>query len=120
MALLLPFFSSKIDADEKEEVVKEIPLILITNEIGERGYHPILLNACYYGILKGIKTNVFTDLGEVEISVSNWTTGEVWSDSFDSSQNSTHILNISGESGIYEVIYTTQNGNIYQGTINIE
>lgn len=116
MALLLPFISSKVDAEEKN-VVKEIPIIKVEDGIGERSLNPIQFKVFYYSVYGGIMTFVNKDFGEVEITVLNCTTGDNWSDSFDSSQTRTHLLNISGESGVYEVTYITKSGEIYQGTL---
>ena len=119
LALLLPFISSKVDAEDKN-VVKEIPIIKVEDGIGERSLNPIPFKAFYYSVCGGIMTYVNKDFGEVEITVLNSTTGDSWSDSFDSSQTRTHLLNISDNSGDYEVIYLTQNDNEYRGNFYIE
>ena len=119
LALLLPFISSKVDEEDKN-VVKKIPIIKVEDGIGERSLNPIPFKAFYYSVCGGIMTYVNKDFGKVEITVLNSTTGDSWSDSFDSSQTRTHLLNISGEECVYEVTYITKSGDVYQGSFHIE
>ena len=63
-------------------------------------------------MLSVVCTSVFADLGEIDLAVTNCTSGEFWEDTFDSSIISQHILHISGTSGFYEVTYTTSCGNL--------
>lgn len=78
------------------------------------------IQACYYGMLSAIHTTVATDLGEIEVIVTNCSTGEVWYDTFDSSLHTQHVLSISGTPGHYEVIYSVESGDLYEGTFVIE
>lgn len=78
------------------------------------------VQAYYNGMLSVVCTSVFADLGEIDLAVTNCTTGEFWEDSFDSSSVSQHLLPISSTSGWYEVVYTTENGDSYVGTFVIE
>lgn len=78
------------------------------------------IQACYYGMLSAICTSVTSDLGEIEVTVTNCSTGEVWYDTFDSSAISQHQLAISSSSGLYEVYYVTDSGDLYEGTFVIE
>ncbi len=98
---------------------KEIPIKRVNDTS-----HPIRslseIQAYYNGMLSVVCTSVFADLGEIDLAVTNCTTGEFWEDSFDSSSVSQHLLPISSTSGWYEVVYTTENGDSYVGTFVIE
>ena len=114
MAVLLPVFALKVNADDKN-VVQQIPIEKLTEIIGERSLRNDHLKAFYYGMLEGILTTVSEDLGEIMITVENCTTGEMWESSFDSSTTLTHVLQISGDSGIYRIHYKDGNDNEYEG-----
>ena len=71
-------------------------------------------------MLSAVYTSVTSDLGEIDVTVTNCSTGEIWEDTFDSSTTSQHLIQISGTSGFYEVAYTTENGNLYEGSFCLE
>lgn len=118
LALLLPFFASRVDAEDKN-VVKEIPLIKIGEGVGERSLHSECIYSCYYGMFEGILTTVSGNLGQIEVVVSNETTGEIWHFLFDSTSYQQDLLHISGTPGFYCVTYTTDRGEKYQGTFTL-
>ena len=66
-----------------------------------------------------IQTSTLSYLGSVEMTVTNLTTGEAWSDTFDSAVTP-HFLQISGAPGLYEISYLTSFGDHYEGTFTIE
>lgn len=113
MALLLPLFVFEMSADEKE--AKPIPLSQGSVKILERVFVEIPIEAYYIGAFSTIHTDVSSDLGTVEIVVANLATGESWSDFFDSGLLPYHELQISGDSGDYEILYITESGDLYQG-----
>ena len=78
------------------------------------------IQAYYNGMLSAVYTSVTSDLGEIDVTVTNCSTGEIWEDTFDSSTTSQHLIQISGTSGFYEVAYTTENGNLYEGSFCLE
>lgn len=98
---------------------KEIPIRRENNT-----NHPIRslceIQAFYYGMLSTVHTTVFSNLGEIDVTVINCSTGEIWEDTFDSSTTSQHLLQISGTSGFYEVTYLSDSGNLYEGSFIIE
>lgn len=104
--------------DSPPESSQEIPI----RQSGSHGSIRSLseIQAYYNGMLSVVCTSVFADLGEIDLAVTNCTTGEFWEDSFDSSSVSQHLLPISSTSGWYEVVYTTENGDSYVGTFVIE
>ena len=63
-----------------------------------------------------IITNVFSDLGEIFLTVTNHSTGEVWYDVFDSEVQPQVVTTISGTPGWYEIVYTTATGEVYEGS----
>ena len=77
------------------------------------------VQAYYNGMLSAVYTTAVSDLGEIDVRVTNISTGEFWEDTFDSSISSQHLLQISGTSGFYEVTYTTSCGNLYEGSFVI-
>ena len=72
-------------------------------------------HACYNGMSSEIHTTTTSDLGQIEMTVINLSTGEVWSDTFDSGTFMQTILPVSGDSGYYTVTYTTESGSVYEG-----
>lgn len=77
------------------------------------------IQAYYNGMLSTVCSSVASDLGEIDVTVTNCTTGEFWEDTFNSSLTSLHLLQISSTSGFYEVTYTTSCGNLYEGSFVI-
>ncbi len=113
MPLLLPLFAFEMSADEKE--VQVIPLINDVKGLEERTIMRCPIEAYYIGTTSSIQTAVSSDLGTVEIVVTDLSTGESWSDIFDSGLLPYHELQISGDSGDYEILYITESGDLYQG-----
>lgn len=116
-ALLLPLFAFEMGADDKN-TARKIPLEVKDRPILHRSLADEPIVAYYIGATSCIQTTVFSDLGQVELTVTNCSTGEVWCDSFDSASAPQTLLPISGTSGLYEVVYLTETGDIYQGTFN--
>ena len=77
------------------------------------------LTCHYLGMMNAVVTTVWSDLGDVNLTVTNCSTGSVWYDSFDSSLEPQTVLPISGEPGTYQIVYITESGDIYQGTFNL-
>lgn len=118
MALLLPLSALEISADEKG-VIQKIPLQIGKSTILKRDC-TVPIEANYYGMISGIQTSISEDLGEVEVLVTNTSTGEFWMASFDSSNEQQSFLQISGTPGYYEIEYITESGDIYEGEFLIE
>lgn len=78
------------------------------------------IQAYYYGMLSAVHTSSLSDLGEINVTVTNCSTGESWDDTFDSSSMYQHLLPISSTPGLYEVTYITSCGDLYEGTFIIE
>ena len=117
MVLLLPLFTFDMSADEKE--AKRIPLNQGVQNCIERSFVSVPIEAYYIGTTSSIQTTVSSDLGTVEIVVTNLATSKSWSDIFDSAL-SPHIFHISGAPGLYEITYLTSFGDLYEGTFIIE
>lgn len=117
MALLLPLFAFEMSADEKE--VKVIPLINDLRGLEERIIMNCPLEAYYIGTTSSIQTTVSSDLGTVEIVVTNLATSKSWSDIFDSGLSPWHELQISSDSGNYEILYVTETGDSFQGLLTL-
>lgn len=119
MALLLPFSAIEMRADEEKAVMK-IPLTMESGRKLNRSLNDDCVESCYYITMSCIQTSVSADLGEVEVSVTNCSTGESWYDTFDSGEESQTFLYLSGESGFYEITYVTESGDVYEGSFILE
>lgn len=114
MAVLLPLSLFGMN-DENEKAVMKIPLEMQhRNNYGRTLPHETI-ECYYYGLMNNIITNVFSDLGDVTLTVTNHSTGEVWYDTFDSGVQSQAVTPISGTPGYYQVIYQIESGNMYYG-----
>ena len=71
------------------------------------------------GMMNLIQTTFSANLGEVTLEVINTSTGEIYYDSFDSGLTPQTLLPISGDSGYYTITYTTESGDIYEGTLTL-
>ena len=117
--LLLPLFAFEMSADEEKAEMK-IPLWVADGENLIRSLVPESIECYFYGFMSTIRTSVSSDLGDVSLTVTNCSTGEVWYDFFDSSLEPLTYLPISGSDGIYEVVYITESGNVYEGSFTIQ
>ena len=70
-------------------------------------------------MMNSLVTTVWSDLGDVNLTVTNCSTGNVWYDTFDSSLESQMMLTLSGEPGVYKIVYITYSGSVYEGTFAI-
>ena len=118
MALLLPLSTFEMSADDETAVIK-IPLELDIEKNFERQVVQGPIECYYYSIMNTLVTTVYSDLGAVAVTVTNCSTGIVWYDSFDSALEPQTMLSLSGEPGIYEIVYITESGDIYDGTFNL-
>ena len=119
-ALLLPLFAFEMNADEDNKAEMKIPLELSPETRFGRSLTSESVECYFYGIVPMIRTNVSSDLGDVSLTVTNCSTGEVWYDFFDSSLEPQTYLPISGSEGIYEIVYITESGDIYEGGFTIQ
>lgn len=122
LAAFLPLSASLLNADETKNK-QEVPLHQKCNEDGEYNNRSLIqlpLECCYFGMMDSIVTIVFTDLGYVSLTVTNCSTGSVWYDMFDSAQEPQTMLSLSGEPGIYEVVYITESGDVDEGNFILE
>ena len=122
LVVFLPLSSFVLNADEQKNK-QEIPLHQ-THDSGPghdiRSLIQFPIECHYLSMMNAIMTTVQSDLGDVLITVTNCSTGNVWYDSFDSAQEPQTMLPISGDPGVYEITYITESGNIYEGTFIID
>ena len=119
VAFLLPLSAPEMSADEKG-TLKPIPLKVGKGTILQRDFNLCHIDSYYYGMLSSIQTTVTEDLGEVEVTVTNLSTGEAWSDTFDSGVIMQTLLPISGTPGYYEIEYITESGDTYVGSFIVD
>lgn len=113
-ALLMPVFALDMRADDEDAVMK-IPLKIDPGTNLNRNIVPDLIECHYLGMMNAVVTTVWSDLGEVVLTVTNCSTGNVWYDTFDSAMDSQKMLVLSGEPGVYEIVYVTESGGVYEG-----
>ncbi len=118
LVVCLPFSVSILDADTPPHK-QEIPLdrVVGSKENDNRSIIKLPVVCYYYGVTNVIVTNVSPNLGDVTLTVTNTSTGEVWYDVFDSGTDPQTVLPISGTDGLYEIVYTTECGDVYEGTL---
>lgn len=119
VALLLPLPALIMSADEKPPTIK-IDLDGDQTEKNVRSLHALLIDSYYFSMMNSIVTTVYSDLGDVALTVTNTSTGSVWYDMFDSALEPQTLLPLSGEPGIYEIVYVTESGVNYYGMFEIE
>lgn len=121
MAALLPLSVFHVYADENTEARKKIPLKCKDEGVNmNRSYLQIPIESTYWGMMNLIQTSVSSDLGEITIEVMNESTGEFWTDSYDTGIITQTVLPISGTTGIYNVTYLTESGEFYEGCFTID
>ena len=119
MAVLLPLSLFGMN-DENEKVVMKIPLKFEQGTKINRNLQEEPIESYYYGLMNTIITNVFSDLGEIFLTVTNYSTGEVWYDTFDSGTSPQVSTMISGTPGYYEVVYVADSGISHKGSFIIQ
>lgn len=116
LAFLLPLFAPDMSADDENAKMK-IPLELQPKTKLNRSLVLEPLTCHYYSMMTSIVTTVTSDQGNVTLTVTNLSTGEIWYDVFDSATEPQTILPISGTPGFYEITYITSSGDVYEGTL---
>ena len=105
-------------ADDENAEMKKIPIYQTGQDrLGRSG---INIDAYYLDFTNCIQTMTISDLGEIEVTVTNYSTGEIWFEVYDTNLCPQHILQISGTSGLYEIRYITESGDVYEGSFIIE
>ena len=118
MACLLPISALEMRADDPN-VDKRIPLRVDRKGKLSRDVD-LKIVATYCEAFSFIQTTVYDDLGEVELIVTNTSTGESWNCLFDSASEPQFLLPLSGSEGYYEIEYITVAGDVYAGELLIE
>lgn len=121
LTAFLPISAFVLNADGPPHK-QEIPLTPVVNggtDNNNRSVIQLPIECCYLGMMNSIITFVYSDLGDVNLTVTNYSTGNVWYDSFDSALEPQTMLTLSGEPGTYQVIYITESAEVYEGTFTI-
>lgn len=118
LALTALFCIVPMRGDTPPDKGQEIPIRKVDDNRIIRSLTEVQLSAWYNPVFMLIQTNSTSDLGSVEMTVTNLSTGETWTDSFDSVVTP-HLLPISGAPGLYEITYLTSFGDLYEGTFTI-
>ena len=118
LILLLTFLSISAFITNADDVAQaKIPLTLGPREKLNRSLVQVPLECYYYSAVSSICSFYYSDLGDVTLTVTNLSTGEAWYDVFDSGAAPQTLLPISGTDGLYEIVYTTECGDVYEGTL---
>lgn len=122
LAVFLPLsaFSTNVDEPPHKQEIPLNPVIEGNSEWINRSLVQIPIECCYFGMMNSLVTTVWSDLGDVVLTVTNCSTGNVWYDSFDSALEPQTVLTLSGEPGIYQIVYITESGGVYEGTFTIQ
>ena len=120
LALAAIFCVMPMQGDTPPDKGREIPIRKVDDNRIIRGLTEVQLSAWYNSVFLCVQTYVSTDLGHIDMTVTNLMTGESWSDSFDSAMTPQTYLPISGAPGLYEITYLTSFGDLYEGTFTIE
>lgn len=119
LAVFLPLSVFIVNADEKKQRSK-IPLKPVNNyQDNNRSLTQYPIECCYMGMMNLIQTTFSTNLGDVALEVINTSTGEICYGTFNSTATTQAFLPISGTPGFYTITYTTQSGDIYEGTLTL-
>ena len=119
LAVFLPLSAFTLNADEKKPK-RKIPLTPVNSGFNNnRSLTQQPIECCYMGMMNLIQTTFSANLGEVTLEVINTSNGEIYCDSFDSGLTPQTLLSISGDSGYYTITYTTESGDIYEGTLTL-
>ena len=119
LALSAMFCIVPTRGDTPPDEGREIPIRKVDDNRIIRSLTEVQLSAWYNPVFMLIQTNSTSDLGSVEMTVTNLSTGETWTDSFDSVVTP-HLLPISGAPGLYEITYLTSFGDLYEGQLIID
>lgn len=122
LAVFLPLSTSVLNAGENKNK-QDIPLYPVDNGPSDNDNRSLIqlpIECCYLGMMDAVVTSVWSDLGNVTLTITNCSTGSVWYDSFDSVLEPQTALLLSGEPGIYQIVYITESGGVYEGTFTIQ
>ncbi len=112
------FASAQNDGDKKED--KEIVIrggkILSSNK--HRAPARIPIKVSYVSFISALNITFMNSLGEVEVNVTNHSTGDYLSGTLDANAG-TAILPISGDEGFYTVTFILPDGKEYYGEFEL-
>lgn len=116
LLLLLPVQNITADDDNKT-VVLEIDIYQTAKRL-QRSFVDIPLECYYVGFDSSVVIVFSEDIGIVDISIVNTSTGEVFFDTVDA-KDGQYAVGISGEDGLYRITITTESGDEYEGEFSI-
>ena len=119
LALAAMFCIVPMRGDTPPDEGREIPIRKVDDNRIIRSLTDVQLSAWYNPVFMSIHTHASINIGIIDVTVTNLTTGEIWSDTFDSAV-SPHFLQISGAPGLYEITYLTSFGDLYEGQLIID
>ncbi|MBQ3246168.1 MAG: hypothetical protein IJB06_05575 [Bacteroidales bacterium] len=119
LLLSVPLATFSMNVKDDDAVMK-IPLEIKQGGNINRSFNPDVIICYYDAMLSCIRTTCLSDLGNISISVINYTTGEILNDIYDSAIYPLFFIDFSGAAGVYEIIYVTEAGQRYEGGFVIE
>lgn len=119
LLLSVPLATFSMNVKDDDAVMK-IPLEIKQGGNINRSFNPDVIICYYDAMLSCIHTTCLSDLGNISISVINYTTGEILNDIYDSAIYPLFFIDFSGAAGVYEIIYVTEAGQRYEGNFVIE
>lgn len=79
----------------------------------------IELIQCYYYEDGSLCFIALIDAGDIEITVENLSTNEVWFGDFDPMMQESYLMELNCGLGTYEITCTTSSGDVYSGILTI-
>lgn len=114
----LPLWSSYLSADN-EEAVSQIPLKGVTDVRHGRNIH-VPVSAYYWRQCNQVQVSTLSDLGVVMVSVTNLTTGDLFSSILDTSITTDSMLSLNDTPGVYELVIYTECGCVLMGSFAVD
>ncbi len=116
---VIPSFASvQNDGGNKED--KEINIRIGEIKIGGKHRAPacIPINVSYVSFISALSITFQHDLGEVDVNVTNHSTGEYLEGTLNASAGTT-VLPVSGDDGFYTVTFVLSDGTEYYGEFEL-
>ncbi|MBO8470513.1 MAG: DUF3244 domain-containing protein [Bacteroidetes bacterium] len=116
LLLLLPVQNITADDDNKT-VVLNIDIYKTAKQL-QRSFVDIPIECYYVGFDSSVVIVFSEDIGTVDISIVNTSTGEVFFDTVDA-KDGQYAVGISGDDGTYILQIGTESGDIYEGEFTL-
>lgn len=118
MAIALPLFAFGMNVSENAHL--KININKTGGEKLSRNHQLCPIEAYYNEVSQYVHTTITLNIGTVDVLVINYSTGEFLEDTFNSSTTQNHIFPICNDPGLHKIIYTTEQGDVYEGVFIVK